>query len=182
MLRFYTQLWLFWVLRMLFVTIVLTSAISLLITFILYLKEGMPKLESEIYRALYTIFSFWFLLLLNLTIPLALFINAKYLFNRCINGVSLKLLSCAKDEKREVIETIGYGDLVKVWRKWLFLIVWNSAVLMLLSVAYSYLFTSNDSIFDWFNVYILYFFILISGYSSIVLLTSRCKSVRISKC
>jgi len=182
MLRFYSVLWFFWMLRMLLVSILLTSIFSLLVTFSLYMKQGMPAFDIEIYEALFDIFSFWFLVLLNFTIPIALFINAKYLFNHCINGVCLKLLACEKDTQTQTIEIIGYGDLVKVWRKWLLLIVWNTAILMLLSVVYSYLFTSYDSIFDWFSVYLLYFFILASGFFSIILLASRCKSVRITSC
>jgi hypothetical protein len=182
MFKFYSVVWLGWMLRMFFVSILLTSAVSLLVTLLLYIQQGMPPLNVEIYEALFAIFSFWFLLLLNISIPLALFINAKYLFNACVNDISLKLLSCPKDGDVEVIEHIGYGDLVQVWRKWLLLIVWNTAVLMLLSVAFSYLFTSYNSIFDWFSVYLLYFFILIAGFFSIILLTSRCKRVSIGAC
>lgn len=182
MLKFYSTLWLAWMLRMLFVSILLTSVVSLIVTLLLYIQEGMPTFNAEIYEALFAIYSFWFLLLLNVSIPLALFINAKYLFNVCVNGFSLNLLSCSRDRDVEVIESIGYGDLVQVWRKWLLLIVWNTAVLMLLSVAFSYIFTSYDSIFEWFSVYLLYFFILIAGFFSIVLLTSRCKRVRIGTC
>lgn len=182
MFKFYSIIWFFWVLRMLLVSVALTSVASLFVTLFLYLKQGMPAFNGEIFEALVAIFRFWFLLFLNLSIPLALFINAKYLFNVCANGFSLKLLSCIKDGDVEPIEIIGYGDLVQVWRKWLLLIVWNTAVLMLLSVVFSYIFTSYDSLFDWFSVYLLYVFILIAGFFSIVLLASRCKRVSIKAC
>jgi|GEM_PF-619971 len=182
MFKFYLQVWLFWVFRMIVVSLILTLIASFLITLLLYLKQGLPPFNEEIYEAVLAIYNFWVLLLLNFTIPIALFINAKYLFNHCIDGISLKLLSCPKDSKGEIIDIIGYGDIVKVWRKWLLLIVWNTAVIMLISVVISYLFTSYESIFDWFSVYLLYTYILMAGFFSIVLLTSRCKSVRMSKC
>jgi len=182
MLKFYSLLWFFWLLRMLLVSLVFSSVVAGGITLFVYMQQGFVPLSGEVLGALYEIFYFWFLLLLNIAIPLALFINAKYLFNHCIDGVSLKLLSCPKEGEQEVIETIGYGDLIKVWRKWLLLIVWGSAALMLFSVLFSYMFTSYSSLFEWFNVYILYLFISFSGFFAIVLLASRCKQVRLSSC
>lgn len=182
MLRFYLFLWLEWIVRMFIVTLLFTSIMSLVITLFLYISREMPPLSGEIYRALFEIFRFWFLLLLNIAIPLALFINVKYLFNSSYGGICLRLLSSIKDGEVEVIDTIGYGDLVQVWRRWLFYIVLGSSLLVLLSALFTYLFTQYDSLFDWFSVYTLYLFVTLSGLFSIVLLTKSFKALRLERC
>lgn len=167
---------------MLFITLLIASSIALLITFVLYVKQGLAPLSMEILNALLKILEFWFLLAINFAIPLALFINTKYLFNKPLNGFSLKLLTCPKEENSEIISKIAYGDLVQVYRKMFFLLIWNSAVFMLVAVVFFYLVFSYKSLFDWFSIYLLYLFILLAGYPSIILLMSRCKRVRIIKC
>jgi len=182
MLRFYTLLWLEWVFRMFVVSLLLASVMSFAVTFFLYVSRETPPINLEIYRALLEIFRFWFLLLLNIAIPLALFINIKHLFNRPYSGFSLRLLNYPKDAKAEVLEEIGYADLVLVWRRWLFFIVSFSTLLVLLLALFSYIFTPYSSIFDWFDVYFLYLVVLISGFFSIVLLANRSKYLRVEKC
>lgn len=182
MLKFYIVIWFYWVLRMLFVTLFTTISIAVIITFVLYIKQGIPSLSFEILNALFKIFEFWFLLAINFAIPLALFISVKYLFNRCVNGFSFKLLSCPKDAQNEIITEIVYGDLVQVWRKMFFLVIWNSAILMILALIVMYFVREQHTLFSWFSIYLLYLFILLSGYPSIVLLNNRCKRVRIMAC
>lgn len=179
MVRFYLYLWFLWVLRMLGVTLFMSGFLSLLITTYFFIQKGLPAFESEIISALFEIFIFWFLLLLNLAIPLALFISTKHLFNNCINAISLKLKSC-KDGL--FIEDVGHGDGVKVWRKLLFLIVWISAVFVLISFMIFYFFNIEGSFFEFLSVYHLYAFILLSGAFALPLLGSRCKSVSLRLC
>lgn len=180
--QFYRAIWIVWMMRMVGWTLLLSFAFALLITVILYLKEGTPSLSIEILRALFDISLFWFLLALNFAIPLAFFISVKSLFNLPFGGFAFELLTCPKKGESGVIKDIGYGDLLQVWRKFLFLIIYNSAILMLIAVVLSYIFTSYESIFSWFSIYLLYLFILLSGYPSIILLASRCKRVRIVTC
>jgi len=180
MAKFYIYLWFFWVIRMLVVSTLLAGTLSFFITFYFYAREGLPAFESEILTAILNIFTFWFLLLLNFALPLALFINTKYLFNNCINAISLRVVSCAKEE--EFLERIGYGDLIKIWRKWLLLIVWISSVFVLFSFLFFYFLLFEGSFFEWLSVYCLYGFILLSGFFALPLLGSRCKSVRLRLC
>ncbi|MFA7501052.1 MAG: hypothetical protein WCY85_08630, partial [Sulfurimonas sp.] len=91
----------------------------------------------------------------------------------------LKLLTC---EGSDVIEVIGYGDLVKVWRKWLMLLIWLVGSAMILALIYTNLFTSYDGVFEWFSIYWLYGFILLSGYFSFIILSSKCKKIKIVTC
>jgi hypothetical protein len=182
MLKFYTLLWLFWALRMIFVSLLIGALLSILITSFLYLREGSPALSTQILSAVFDIFYFWFLLLLNLAIPIALLINTKYIFNSCINNISLKLISCAKEEQGEFISEVGFADILTVWRKMLFLIVWISAIFVLVSFLYFYLFSTADSFFEWLGVFYIYGFILLGGFFALILLTNRSKNVNLHSC
>ena len=139
----------------------------------------MPALNSEVFEALLNIFKFWFPIVWSLTLLLALFRSLKYIFNICFAGYELKLYSC---DGKDILENIGYGDLVKVWRKWFMLIIWLVGSLMVLSLAYTYMFTSYSGVFEWFDIYWLFGFILISGYFSFIMMSARCKRVKVAKC
>lgn len=180
--KFYFLLWLRWAIRLTLSTFVYGAVLSLLVTGYIYFKQGLPSFDEKVSLALFDIFSFWFMILGNIALLLALFRGMKYLFNRCHNGYVLELSSCPEEGSVELIENVGYGDLVKVWRKWFMLIIWLSGAQMIVALAFSALFFSSESIFSWFNIYILYGFILLSGYFSFIILGARCKRVRISKC
>lgn len=168
--RFYFTLWLFWAIRIIVGSIASASVVSLIITAVLYVKKGFVPLEKEVYEALFELFRFWFLISLNFTVLLSLFRSVKYIFNICVAGYSFKLLSCPN--KQEYIEVIGYGDLVKFWRKWFMLLIWLTAAFMIIDFI----------LFDYYNIYILYGAILLSGYFSFIFIGVRCKQIRIVKC
>ncbi|MBA1432080.1 MAG: hypothetical protein FAF04_00455 [Epsilonproteobacteria bacterium] len=184
--KFYFELWLAWALRVIFCSLVLAVFFALLTTAVLYLKQGMVSLNAEVQAALFDLFSFWFFLSLNIAVLIALFRSVKYLFNHPHAGYMLRLKKCSKDkseeEKEAYIEFIGYGDLIKVWRKWFMLLIWIVGSLMILALVITYLFTPYKALFDWFNVYVLYAFILAGGYLSFIFMPARCKSMRIVKC
>jgi len=146
--------------------------------------QGMQPLEVAIKRALLTVFGFWFFLSWNFSLLIILFRSVKYIFNRCIHGYELKLLGCPSKENKEqgVISEIGYGDLVKVWRKWFMLMIWIVAAQMIVVVIMMKLLSGYENVFDWFNIYVLYIFILVAGYFSLIILSMKCKKVRIVKC
>ena len=177
--RFYFILWLRWSVRLTLCSVILAAGLTSLITLYIYIEQGMPTLSSEIFTALESLFKFWFPILWSLTLLLALFRSLKYIFNSCIAGYELKLYSC---DGKDILQEIGYGDLVKVWRKWFMLIIWLVGSLMILSLAYTYLFTSFGGVFEWFNIYWLFGFILLSGYFSFILMSVRCKRVKVVKC
>ncbi len=177
--KFYLFLWLKWAFRLTISTIIYGAVFAFVITGYLYVKQGLPTLNSELYKALFSIWNFWFLIVANLALLLALFRGMKYIFNNCNSGYVLELLTC---NQKEIIENIGYGDLVKVWRRWFMLIVWLTGAEMLISLLLTLMFIPQESIFSWFNIYLLYGFIILSGYFSFYILIAKCKQVRIRKC
>ena len=140
---------------------------------------SMPSVDTEVFAALRDILSFYFPIVWSLTLLLALFRSIKYIFNSCKNGYMLKLSTCRGDES---IEVIGYGDLVKVWRRWFMLNIWLVGAFMIIAIVLTSLFTDYSGVFQWFDIYYLCGFILLSGYFSFMFLGARCKQVKIIKC
>ena len=181
--KFYFILWLRWAVILTFLSVLLAVGIAAFITFFIYINQGVKSLDVQVYHALYDIFKFWFALSWSFTLLLSLFISLKSIFNRCIAHYKLNLLSCSnKNEISQVLEKIAYGDLLKVWRKWFMLLIWLVGAQMIFVLIFMKLFSSYATLFEWFNIYILYLFILIAGYFSFVILSGRCKKVRIVKC
>jgi hypothetical protein len=139
----------------------------------------MPTLTPEVLQALESLFKFWFPIFWSFTLLVALFRSLKYIFNNPHAGYELKLLNPKSDE---ILEEIGYGDLIKVWRKWFMLIIWLVGFLMILSLTYTYMFSSFSGVFEWFNIYWLFGFVLVCGYFSFMLLGTRCKKIKLRKC
>ena len=180
--KFYFQVWLFWALRVSLSSVGFGVFLSLLITSFVYVKQGMVTLEPKSIEALFDIFVFWFAFTWNFTLLLALFRSIKGVFNSCHNGYVFRLLGCSKDSKNEILTEIGYGDILRVWRKWFMLLIWLVGSEMVLALTFTLLFTSYNTLFEWFNIYVLFTFVLLGGYLSFVILGSRCKQIRIEKC
>lgn len=168
--KFYILLWFFWALRVVACSIVSASVLASLITFWLYIKQGFIPLEKEVFEALWDVFVFWFALSLNFAVLFALFRSVKYIFNKCYGGYSFKLMTCAQEQS--FIDPVGYGDLIKFWRKWFMLLIWLSAAFMI----------GDFVLFDYYNIYVLYGVILLSGFFSFMFIGARCKQTRIVKC
>jgi hypothetical protein len=179
MYKFYFFLWLRWLLSVTFLTVVFALVASFFITLFFYILQGSATLDKEVFRALSDIFSFWFFICLNVTLLLALFIRLKYIFNQCHSGYSMKLMACNLSEE---LREIGYGDMVAIWRKWFMLMVWLVGACMIVALGITTLFLEYNSLFDWFSIFWLYAFIAISGYFSFIVLSARCKKVKILKC
>ena len=180
---FYLSLWLSWLFRVVLCTLATAFLLASLVTLLLYAKEGFVHFNGEVADALFSIWKFWFSILLNIALLFALFRSIKYIFNRCYSGYMLKLKNCPKDDLRETfIDVVGYGDLIKVWRKWFFALIWLSGALMVLAFVVTKLFTSYSSLFSWFSIYLLYLFIALSGYLSFVFISARCKNIKVVKC
>ena len=176
--KFYFVLWLKWAIRLTLCSVFLSMAFSLIVTFYIYISQGIPSLSAEVILALSDIVKFWFLIFWSITILISLFRGLKYIFNDCNSGYQLHLYTCQK----EFIESVGYGDLVKVWRKYFMLLIWIIGAEMILSLALTYMFSTYASVFEWFDIYVLYLFILIGGYLSFVILSSKCKQIKVVKC
>jgi len=179
MAKFYFLLWFRWAARVLTCSVLLAYFFTIIITASIYFMGSMPSVDAQIFAALHAILDFWFPIVWSFTLLFALFRAMKYIFNLCINGYTLELLTCRESE---VIEFIGYGDLVKVWRRWIMLNIWLVGGMMILAVIFTSLFANFISVFEWFSIYWLVSFIFLSAYISFMLLGSRCKQVRINKC
>ena len=180
--KFYVLVWFWWAVRVTLSSILWALTLAAFTTSFIYFKQGLPTLNAEVISALVDLLEFWFMILWNFTLLLVLFRSIKYIFNNCHNGYKFELLSCEKEAVSEVIDIIGYGDLVKVWRRWFMLLIWLTGAEMVLALAFTLVFSSYGGLFEWFDVYILYGFVLLAGYFSFIILGSRCKRVRISKC
>ena len=179
MAKFYFFVWFRWAARVVTCSVLLAYLITIIITASIYFMGSMPSVDAQVFSALRDILEFWFPIVWSFTLLFALFRAIKYIFNTCISGYKFNLLTCRDSE---VIDIIGYGDLVKVWRRWMMLNIWLVGAFMIVAVIFTSFFTSYDGVFDWFNIYYLCLFILLSGYISFILLGSRCKQVRVVKC
>jgi len=167
MTRFYFFLWLKWAYKLSLNSIGISVFITFLITFLTYAKLGFVSLDSEVFNALFKVYKFYFSFVFSITLLVVLFRSIKYIFNICIYGYELKLLSC---DKQEIIQIIGYGDLLRVWRKWIMLLIWLVAICMIITM------------FSFFNIYALYLSLLFSGYLSFIIMISKCKKIKVIRC
>jgi hypothetical protein len=165
--KFYFFLWLRWATRLSIYSITLSFLLTFFITFLTYVKLGFVSLDAQVIKALSDVYKFYFSIVFSFSLLFILFRSIKYIFDQCIDGYELKLLSC---DNKEIIDIIGYGDLVKVWRKWIMLLIWLVAICMIVTL------------FKFFNIYALFAFILFSGYISFIILISKCKKVKVIRC
>ena len=177
MLDFYFKVWFSWLVRVVMESVVFAGVISVAITLVVFISKTNIQIDSKILKALSDIFLFWFSLALNLTLMIALFRSIKFLFNSCIKNYRYNLYACSG----EYIKDVSYFDLIKVWREWLMLIVWSVAFLAIVGTIFFKLLFGLD-FFKWFNIYVLYIFIAVSGFFSFIFLPIRCQRVRISRC
>lgn len=177
--KFYFLLWFRWAARVVTCSVLLAYFFSLLITAYSYFSSSMPPIDIQVFNALRDVLEFWFPIVWSVTLLFALFCSLKFIFKRCINGYKFELYNCRGDE---LIKYIGYGDLVKVWRRWFMLNIWLVGALMIVAIVITIFFSSYNGVFEWFDIYWLSAFILASGYLSFILLGARCKKVKLSKC
>lgn len=179
MAKFYFLLWLRWAFMLSFKTLFFATLLAAVFVLLLYLHKGIPALNDAIYAALAELFSFSFAFTWSFCLLLFLFREMRGVFLHCYGGYKLELLSC---KEKSVITNIGYGDLLKVWRKWFILLIWLVASTLLITVTLRALLGFSEGFSEWFNIFWLSFYILFGGYISFILLAHRCKKVRISRC
>ena len=171
--KFYLLLWFKWSLRLTVESTLLAGFFSLIVTLFLYVKQGASVLNESVVYALVDIFFFWFAILWSVALLLALFRGIKYIFHGCNNAYKLDLYSCEKEQGSELIVDIGYGDLVKVWRKWFMLMIWLVASQMIIAYILST---------EWFSIVMLYLYIQVAGFFSFMILSAKCKRIKIVRC
>ncbi len=182
MAKFYFLLWQKWAFFVTLSSLGFAGVVAFIITLFVYIKQGSIALNEAVYQALLEVFLFWFPLVWSVTVLLALFLSLKRVFNHCLQGYELKLLQCMKKEKSEMVRVVGYGDIKRVWRKWLLLLIWLVGAQMVLALVITQIFGEYKALFDWFSIYFLYAFILVAGYFSFIVLSSRCRLVRVKRC
>ena len=177
--RFYLRLWADWVVRLSLESVIGAFFLTLGVVGYFYVKKGMPELSDEVSDALVNIFRFWFSILWSVAFLAALFRGVKYFFNKCYNGFVLHLFSCSSKER---IEPVGYGDLIKVWRRWFMLLIWITAAFIVVRVIVGHFLFGIESVFSWLGLPELYAFVVAAGFFAIVLSTSMCKRVKVELC
>jgi hypothetical protein len=153
--------------------------LSASITTGIYIFKGGAILDATTLIALYDIWVFYSFVAWNFTLLIALYRSVKYLFNDCLGGYAFQLLDC---NKKNIIEVVGYGDLHKITRKWIMSLVWLVSAFMIFALMVTKLFFAYDTLFEWFNIYWLYFFIVLSAYISFIIFPTIVKRVKISRC
>lgn len=184
MARFYALVWIFWLLRLVFCTLFIAAVLATVTAALLYISKGFTPIDSATSAALIAIWKFWFGIFVNLSLLLALFRSLKYIFNQPHAGYMFVLKVCSKESSKadEYLENVGYGDLVKVWRKWFMLLIWLVGAMILFFAVGNYLLRDTTALFSWLDIYLLYAFIAVAGYFSFVLLAFRCKNIKVVSC
>ena len=177
--RFYLRLWLAWVVRVSVESVAVAGVVTLVVVLFFYVHKGLAPIDAQVQEALWQLFVFWFWIVWSVTFLLSLFRSVKYFFGRCYNGYLLRLLSC---DLKESIESIGYGDLLKVWRRWFMLLIWIVSVFVLVGSAIGRFLFFKESLFAWFGLGWLYLFVMGSGFFAIVLSISLCKRIKVERC
>ncbi len=171
-------IWLRWAVWITLVSVVIAAHFAIGIALYMYITKGAVALTSEVISALESIGYFWFAILWSITLPLSTFFGMKQLFKYCYDGRKLQLFSCTK----EPIDDVYYEDIVKVWRKWLFLIIWGVAAQLVVIVTLQYVLGEGTDLMQWFNIYYLYVLVMTSSLGTLFILVNRCKLVELEQC
>lgn len=166
--KFYLLLWLRWLVRVVLYSLLLGVLLTILVTLGVYIRQGMPPLQGDVVDAVSKIFTFWFALLYNLSLLVVLLREIGYIFGVCHNGFMLEMGSCADAKNR-------------LRRRWLMVLIWLVAVEILLMTFVNFLVQGSLS-FWWYSIYLLYGAIAVGGYFSFVLLSLRCKQIKVVRC
>ena len=127
---FYIRLrWSAFVILFSVVTGLVLTAVILVITLF---NTGIGALDQTNISALLEIASFWFKLSWVLSFLLALMLSFKTLFNRPFAGKELLLLEC---KSKEPFIPVILVDVIPIWRKFLFWMVWILLVVALILLA-----------------------------------------------
>ncbi len=178
MIRSLFLIWLRWAVWVTLFSIVTAAVFSGGVTLYFYIAKGAVELNGDIMNALFDIGLFWFAIFWSITLPVSTFFGMKQLFKGCKNGYRLQLFSC----NNELIELVRYENLPKVWRKWLFLMIWGIAIQLIVIVVFLYLVGTDEALMEWFNIYYLYAFVMFSSWVALSVIVKKCKLIEIERC
>ena len=149
---------------------VLGVVLTLLVTVITLVSTGVHFTTKGL-QAVYTLVSFWFVFTWVLSFLIALVFSFKTLFNKEIAGKKLFLIEC---ESKEPFEPVILADVIPIWRKFLFWMVWILLVVALLLLG---VFNIDKAFFGGLTLFIL---ILLFGVVILKPLLLSIKNVRTS--
>ena len=177
--RFWIGLWWQWALWMTLRSLLWAAIGSVVVTLVLYGYKGMPALDEEVLTALADIACFGFPVVWCISFLAAFFLSVPRLFGRCIDHFRMTLLSC---DGETPIENPGSADTLRVWRKWLFVIVWAVAAEVVIAALLYYPFSTEEGVMAWFSLPWLYLFVLLAALATLPLMGARCPLVRVQRC
>ncbi len=179
MFRFWATLWFRWALWLTVASLAGAAILTFVATAGLYFLNGAPSLESDVRGALADLARFGFPLSWSLSVLGAFYASVPKLFGHCASGFRLALYDC--DGETE-IERPGVADTAKLWRKWLFVIIWLAAAQTLVAALAFRLAGAEGGVMAWFSAAWLYLFVLIAALASLPVMGARCTMVRIVRC
>jgi hypothetical protein len=169
--------WLRWALWVTLFSVVVAALLSLGVTLYIYFAKGAVPLNAQVTAALLEIALFWFAIFWSVTLPIGTFFGMKQLFKHCSNTMRLRLFTCSK----EPVETPHYKDVLKIWRKWLFLMIWGVAVAFIVIIGVEYIMHS-ETFLSWFNIYFLYLMLMFSSWVTLKILIKKCRLIEVRPC
>ena len=159
-----------WLAFVLWFSLVLGAILTLAVILITAVTIGVSFTAAG-FKALYILASFWFKISWVLSFLIALIFSFKTLFNKEIAGKKLFLMEC---ESKEPFEPVILVDVIPIWRKFLFWMVWILLVVALLLLG---VFNIDKAFFGGLTLFIL---ILLLGMVLLKPLLLSMKNVRMS--
>lgn len=176
--RFWLGLWGRWSVWLSLFSIIAGAAGAAGVTLGVYVTKGMPGFSDDVLDALNAIGRFSFAFTWSAALLLGMLLSVRRLFGRCIAGYHLVLLGC---DGADEIASPRAADTLKVWRKWLFAVVWIVAAQVIAGVGIAYV-SGAETLMGWFSVFWLYGFVLTAGLATLPLMSLRCKNVKVRPC
>jgi len=177
--RFIFQVWTAWILIFALIATGMAVGFASLATFIIYSLKGFaPLSQPEVREAIYTIWLFWLSVGYGIGVISALGMGLYFVFDRCIGGRTITLLNC----KGEMVEGPRSKHYFKVWRKWFFAMIWLDAFEALILMGVHQLIFGGGLWMGWFQPLWMVPMMLVSGFFAMVLMLSRCKSLKVDVC
>ena len=129
--NFWNYIRLVWMGHILKWSLILGISISLFITLITLVMTGIESIDQAFFKAVWEIGAFWFKVGWSMAFLLSIIGAFKVLFNRSYQDTILLILDC---ETKEPYDPVIIKDIMPIWRKFLFFMVWIVAILALIFV------------------------------------------------
>ncbi|RUM62586.1 MAG: hypothetical protein DSZ03_06435 [Sulfurimonas sp.] len=171
-------IWLRWAVWVTLFSLLSAVLLAVGVTLFFYLAKGAVALQEETVYALKDIGMFWFGVFWSLMLPIGMFLGMKQLFVRGSDGYKLQQYTCDK----KPMESVSYNDLLKPWRKWLFLMVWGVAAGIILMMALQFAVRGEVALVRWWSGYSLYMLLMLSSWATLALMVKRCPSIEMERC